>query len=63
MITKVYYIAPEHKDEFYHVADQIMMNFPCFMSAQPVEMDWDEVTIQCRTEDIAAIEKQIAPFV
>lgn len=63
MITKVVYIEPEHKDEFYHVADQIMMLFPCFISAQPVEMDWDEVTIQCREEDAAAIEKQIAPFV
>ena len=63
MMTKVYYISPENQDYFFHVADQLMMNFPCWMESQPVEMDWLEVTVKCRQEDIIAIEKAIAPYI
>lgn len=63
MRTITVYIEPNKKDDFYHVADQLMMNFPCFVSAKCVEMDWEEVSIQCRQEDAAAIEQRIADFV
>ena len=62
MRTITVYIDPEKKEEFYHVADQLMMNFPCFVDSTPVEMDWEEVTIKCRQEDAAEIERRIADF-
>ena len=63
MITKAYYLAPEVQDDFYAAAEGIMTAFPCFMSSQPVELDWLEVTIQMREEDAAAIERRIAPYI
>jgi hypothetical protein len=39
------------------------MEFPCFIITEPVEMDFQMVTIQARNEDIEIIEKRIKKVV
>jgi hypothetical protein len=61
MITKVYYIdgTRENKQKMKEIRETI----PCFYSSKPVEMDFLEVTIQMRIEDVAFVEMMIAPLV
>jgi hypothetical protein len=42
---------------------EIRETIPCFYSSKPVEMDFLEVTIQMRIEDVAFVEMMIAPLV
>ena len=61
MIVKVYYIdgTRENKARMREIRDM----FPIFFSAKPVEMDFLEVTIEMRVEDVSSIERLIAPLV
>ena len=36
---------------------------PCFIECEPVEMNYMEVSITCRNEDVAFVEKAVAPLV
>lgn len=59
MTTKRFYI---HINDM-EVIDKIEMEFPCFTIIEPVEMDFQMVTIQARNEDIEIIEKRIKKVV
>lgn len=59
MTTKRFYI---HINDM-GVIDKIEMEFPCFIITEPVEMDFQMVTIQARNEDIEIIEKRIKKVV
>lgn len=45
------------------ILDKVAERFPLFMDIESVEMNYVEVTIQAREEDIASIERMIAEIV
>lgn len=59
MIRKVYFIENAHFDT---VAEKLTA-IPCFIDREYVEMDCSEIGILCRTEDVAFVERVLAPFV
>ena len=61
MTTKTYYIenTPELDDALTIIAQSV----PCFFSLEPVEMNFYEVEIEARNEDISTIERILAPLV
>ena len=61
MTTKTYYI--ENTTELDEVLEQIEEDFPCFVARELIEMNYSEVSINARDEDISAIEKRLAPLV
>lgn len=61
MTTKTYYI--ENTIELDEVLKQIEEDFPCFVDRELIEMNYSEVSINARDEDISAIEKRLAPLV
>jgi hypothetical protein len=62
MITKTYYLDSTAKG--YHQAiAYIKKAIPCFTSAKPVELDFIEWTFEVRKEDVASLERMIAPIV
>lgn len=61
MTTKTYYI--ENTTELDEVLEQIEKDFPCFVDRELIEMNYSEVSINARDEDISAIEKRLAPLV
>lgn len=61
MTTKIYYI--ENTTELDEVLEQIEEDFPCFVDRELIEMNYSEVSINARDEDISAIEKRLAPLV
>jgi hypothetical protein len=61
MTTKTYYI--ENTTELDEVLEQIEEDFPCFVDRELIEMNYSEVSINARDEDISAIEKRLAPLV
>lgn len=61
MTEKTYYI--ENSAELKEVLEQIEQNFPCFVDRELIEMDYSKVTINAREEDIASIERMLAPLV
>lgn len=61
MTTKTYYI--ENTTELDEVLEQIEKDFPCFVDRELIEMNYSEVSINARDEDISTIEKRLAPLV
>jgi len=61
METKTYYI--QNTNELDEAIETIENNFPCFINREFIEMDYSEVEIKTRLEDIANIEKILAPLV
>lgn len=61
METKTYYI--QNTNELDEAIETIKNNFPCFVNREFIEMDYSEVEIKTRLEDIANIEKILAPLV
>ncbi len=61
MTTKTYYI--ENTTELDEVLEQIEEDFPCFVDRELIEMNYSEISINARDEDISAIEKRLAPLV
>lgn len=61
MTTKTYYIenTPALDDALTTIAQKV----PCFFSLSPVEMNFYEVEIEARNEDISTIERILAPLV
>ena len=43
--------------------DAIRDSIPCFIKVTPVEMDWQEVEIKARQEDMAKVEILLAGLV
>ena len=60
MMTKTYYI--QNLAELDDILDEIEETFPCFVEREYIEMDYSEVSINARDEDIASIERMLAPL-
>lgn len=60
MTTKTYYI--ENSTELTDTLEQIEETFPCFVDRDFIEMDYSEVAINAREEDISSIERILAPL-
>lgn len=56
-------IFVEWTNEADNTIDKIIDMFPCFVKTTILEMNWREVTITARIEDIASIEKILAKIV
>jgi len=61
MTEKTYYI--ENTTELDKAIETIENTFPCFTDREFIEMDYSQVTINAREEDIASIEKILASLV
>lgn len=61
MTTKILHI--ENSKEAFEAYEKIENTFPCWIDAIPIEMNYSEVIIRARAEDMASIEKILAPFV
>lgn len=46
----------------YETLETELMAIPCFIDREFIEMDYSEVAIQCRVEDVRFVEILIAPF-
>ena len=60
MTKKVYYI--ENKAELDEALDKISKTFPCFIQSDFIEMNYSKVEINARVEDLASIERILAPL-
>lgn len=61
MTKKVYYI--EATVSLISAIEYLENTIPCFIECEPVEMNYMEVSIICRNEDVAFVEKAVAPLV
>jgi hypothetical protein len=61
MTTKGYLL--ETSLAAYKAVEKICNDFPCFLRKAVVGDSYVEVEIQCRDEDLPAIERRLAPFV
>lgn len=61
MINKTYYI--ENTTELNNALELIENTFPCFVERKYIEMDYSQIDIKAREEDIASIERVLAPLV
>ena len=43
-------------------AEKIANDFPCFVKIEYLELNWVEITVKARTEDIAPIERRLAKY-
>lgn len=61
MIKKVYYI--ECTNENNEIIENIINDFICFVETEPIEMNYLEVEIVCRKEDISSIENRLKDII
>lgn len=61
MTKKVYYL--EFNDEVNERLEKIMNNYICFVECKIIEMNYQEVEIVCRNEDLKAIEKELEDLI
>ena len=61
MIRKVYWI--ENTNALEDALEKITNTFPCFIDRELVEMNFSEIGIFARVEDIIGIENILAPLV
>lgn len=61
MTEKIYYI--ENSLELATALLSIEILIPCFIERNFIEMDYSKVVIIARNEDIATVEKYLAPLV
>lgn len=61
MITKTYYI--ENTNALEDALENITNNFPCFVNREFIEMNYSEIEIKARKEDVVSIERILAPLV
>ena len=57
MVEKVFYL--EANDITQKKIDKIIYRFICFCRKKIIEMNYFEITIKCRVEDLEAIERII----
>ena len=61
MRDMVFYVENTNgADEAYN---KVMMGFPCFIDRENIEMNYSKISIKCRQDDAASIERIFAPFV
>jgi hypothetical protein len=58
MTKKVYYI--QNSVELDVSLELIKMSIPCFITREYIEMDYSEVEIIARNEDLACVERNLA---
>ena len=61
MTNKTCYI--ENTNELDIALETIENNFPCFVKREFIEMNYSQIEINAREEDIASIERILAPLV
>lgn len=61
MKKSVYYI--ENSTTLQGVLATLEDIIPCFITREPIEMGWLEVSITARQEDLPTVEKYLAPLV
>ena len=61
MTKKAWYI--ENSNELDNAIATITDNFICFLEYEFVEMNYSKIEIKARAEDMASIEKILAPLV
>ena len=61
MTKKVYFI--ENSSNLEDTLTLIENKFPCFLKRNLIEMNYSEVIIEARNEDIRSIEGLLAPLV
>ena len=60
MEKRTWYI--EGSNELDKTIEEVEGLFPCFITATFIEMNYMEITIEARTEDMGAIKKKFAPY-
>lgn len=43
-------------------AEKIANDFPCFVNIEYLELNWVEITVKARAEDITPIERRLAKY-
>lgn len=61
MRTKTLYA--ENTNALDEALENITNNFPCFINRELIEMNYSEIEIRVREEDVASIERILAPLV
>ena len=61
MTEKTYYI--ENTTELDNALKLIEDTFPCFIEREYIEMNYSQIDIKAREEDIVSIERVLAPLV
>ena len=61
MIRKVYFV--ENTNALDEALEKIVDTFPCFIDRETIEMNYSEIGIFARAEDICGIERILAPLV
>lgn len=49
-------------NEVMATVEKVRDTFPCFISVETLELNWAEVTVQARAEDMASIEREFSKF-
>lgn len=47
----------EYTETTLNLIDKVINDFPCFVKWESIEMNWMEITVKARAEDMASIEK------
>ena len=59
----LHFVYPYTNTFISNLLARIMQDFPCFVSSKPIlDYTWEEVSIECRTEDYPAIEQRLASY-
>jgi hypothetical protein len=61
MITKVYYLEDNETNN--NKVNEIINNYICFVKKETIEMNYFELTIICRVEDISSIENDLKDII
>lgn len=61
MITKVYYLEDNETNN--NKINEIINNYICFVKKETIEMNYFELTIICRVEDISSIENDLKDII
>lgn len=61
MTKKVYYL--EFNDKVNERLEKIKNKYICFVKTTLIEMNYQEVEIVCRNEDLKAIEKELKDLI
>lgn len=60
MATKTYYI--ENSERLNEVLELLKMAIPCIIEREYIEMNFSQIEIIARAEDLRTVEKYLAPL-
>lgn len=49
-------------DEVMETVEKVKDTFPCFISVEILELDWMEIIVEARNEDMVSIEREFSKF-